>query len=283
MLLSVVAAGVRRLEAAGIATGDAERDATVLARAVLGWDSTRWVTDRHRAASPEFETGFTAALERRAAREPLAYILGEREFYGRPFHVSSAVLVPRPETELVVDRALAVLAEREQPAPTILDVGTGSGCLGITLALECPASQVVATDISRTALDVARRNAERHAVGNRIALRREALTAGLEGAADLVVSNPPYVAETDRASLPDEVRVHEPAVALFGGPDGLDVIRKLAPAAARALKPGRWLVMEIGAGQQEAVDAIVQRAGFRDVRIAEDLAGIPRVVVARRL
>lgn len=282
MLLSVVAAGVRRLTAAGIATREAERDSVVLARAVLGWDAARWVTDRHRAASPEFEVGFTTALERRAAREPLAYILGEREFYGRPFHVTSAVLVPRPETELVVDRALAVLAERERPAPTILDVGTGSGCLGITLALECPASQVVATDISRTALDVARRNAERYAVANRIELRPDALTAGLQGVVDLVVANPPYVAETDRASLPDEVRVHEPAVALFGGPDGLDVIRGLAPAAARALKPGGWLVMEIGAGQQEAVDAIVQRAGFRDVQIAEDLAGIPRVVVARR-
>jgi release factor glutamine methyltransferase len=285
MSLSLVAAaseGAQRLLAAGVQAVEADRDAVVLARAVLAWDVARWLADSHRQSpSPDFEAAFAAAIDRRAAREPVAYILGEREFYGRPFLVSKAVLVPRPETEMVVDRALALVAANHgQPTATILDLGTGSGCLAITLALECPVARIVATDISPAALEVAAANAVRHCVAHRIEFRRGSLVAGLNDPADLIVTNPPYVPERDRASLSPEVRDHEPAQALFGGEDGLDVIRELIPAAVQALRPGGWLVMEIGAGQWDAVQDLARRAGFEQAGVHDDLAGIARVVVA---
>jgi release factor glutamine methyltransferase len=281
-LSAVAAEGAARLTAAGILATEAQQDARVLARAVLAWDAARWLADAHYLAPPpEFEAVFAAAIDRRARREPVAYILGEREFYGRPFLVSKAVLIPRPETELVVDRALAIVAAgRREAALTILDVGTGSGCLAITLALECPAARIVATDISAAALEAAAANAARHGVADRIELRRGSLVAGLQ-AADLIVTNPPYVADRERASLSPEVRDYEPAGALFGGEDGLGVIRELVPAAFHVLRPGGWLVMEIGAGQWNAVHELARRAGFEQASVHDDLAGIPRVVVAR--
>jgi len=280
-LLDFAAEGARRLEAAGVPRDEARRDAAVLARSVLGWDTARWLADAHRPASPEFDAAFATAIGRRAAREPLAYILGEREFYGRPFHVSRSVLIPRPETELVVERALA-LKEPGQRTPTIVDVGTGSGCLAVTIALEWPRARVIATDVSHAALGVAAANAKRHGVTDQIDLREASLAAGLRDQADVVVANPPYVAEGDRVSLAAEVRDYEPEAALFGGPDGFAVIRELAPAAGDALRSGGWLVMEIGAGQRHAACEIVRSAGFATVEVHDDLAGIPRVVVARR-
>jgi release factor glutamine methyltransferase len=278
-LLTRVSDAIRRLESAGVETTEARRDAVVLARAVLGWDPARWLVNRGRPASAAFEAAFTEKIARRAAREPLAYILGEREFYGRSFVVSNAVLVPRPETELVIDRALAALGDDCRLTPRIVDVGTGSGCLAITLALECPRARVVATDLSAAALEVAAVNAARHGVGDRVEFRKGSLMAGVDEA-DVVVSNPPYVAEGDRATLPREVRDHEPADALFGGAGGLDVIAALVPAAAHALRPGGTLVMEIGAGQWDAVRSIVSDVGFDAVQVFPDLAGVPRVVVA---
>jgi release factor glutamine methyltransferase len=222
-------------------------------------------------------------LARRAAREPIAYILGEREFYGRLFAVSRAVLVPRPETELVVDRARAWWSGRaHRDASTIVDVGTGSGCLAVTLALECPGAHVIATDVSADALTIAAANAARHGASEQIDFREAPLAAGLQGVADLIVANPPYVAERDRGSLPPDVRDYEPPEALYAGPDGLDVIRPLAPAALAALRPGGGFVMEIGAGQWAAVKRILEEAGFDGIRVHDDLAGIPRVVVAAR-
>jgi release factor glutamine methyltransferase len=269
------------LEGAGIAADEARRDAVVIARAVLGWDPPQWLADGRRPASPEFEAAFARAISRRRAREPVAYILGEREFYGRGFLVSEAVLIPRPETEIVIERALAILDTSSDPNPTILDVGTGSGCLAVTLALERPAARIVATDISRAALEIATANAARHGVSSGIAFRHGSLAAGLRDTVDLIVANPPYVAEDDRASLEPEVRDYEPEAALFGGPDGLAVIRALAPAASEALRPGGWLVMEIGAGQRDAAYQIVSDAGFMPVAVHDDLAGIPRVVIAQ--
>jgi release factor glutamine methyltransferase len=249
---------------------------------VLGWDQAQWLVRRSQEASAAFTAAFGPMVARRAAHEPLAYILGEREFYGRPFAVSRAVLIPRPETELIVEQACRWMAARNVTTPTIVDVGTGSGCLAVTLALECPAARLVATDISPDALEVAAANAARHQVADRIRFVRAPLTAGLREEADLVVANPPYVAERDRASLPAEVRDYEPAEALFGGPDGLDVIRALAPSAAQALRPGGRLMLEIGAGQWSAVNAILEHAGFTGVHVEADLAGIPRTVVAER-
>ncbi len=279
-LASAVADAARRLEAAGAAAIDAQRDAGVLARAVLGWDPARWLLDRGAPPPAAFEPAFAAVVARRSTGEPLAYILGEREFYGRPFLVTPDVLIPRPETELVVDRALAARARGARgSSPLLLDIGTGSGCLAITLALECVGARVIATDVSAAALEVAARNAARHGVVSRVELRHGPLTAGV-AEASLIVSNPPYVGEQDRAALPGEVRDHEPGVALFGGPDGLDVIRTLVPAAAHALRADGCLILEIGAGQWPAVRDIANASGFASVEAFEDLAGIPRVVVA---
>ncbi len=282
VLQSLVIEGAARLEQAGLSSEDSARDAVVLARAVLGWDQARWLAHNCDPAPGGFTDAFLHLLTRRATREPVAYILGTREFYGRSFVVSPDVLIPRPETELVIDRALHWLSAGGRPAaPVIVDVGTGSGCLAVTLALECPAARIGATDVSPAALEVARANAVRHGVASRIEWRHAALAGDLTGGVDLIVANPPYGAEDDRASLAADVRDFEPVVALFAGRDGLDVIRPLVPAAIRALRPGGALIMEIGAGQAPAVEDIVRRAGFEDVVVHADLAGIPRVVVGQ--
>ena len=242
---------------------------------------------RRETAASKAVRNDSPAGSRRLRHEPVAYITGERGFYGRSFRVTPAVLIPRPETELVVDEGLATLAERiatSSATPRIIDVGTGSGILAITFVLESPTTCVVATDVSPAALAVAADNVTRFDVGDRVELRHSPLVGReTDGTFDLVVSNPPYVAEHDRPGLMPDVRDYEPALALFGGPDGLTVIRDLIPAAARVLRPGGWLVMELGAGQAARVSHLLERMGsLALVRIANDLAGIPRVLVARR-
>jgi release factor glutamine methyltransferase len=282
MTLRQAAAGAAAtLAAAGIEDGIARRDAGLLARHTLGWDAARWLADNRMATTPAFTSRFQELIARRAAREPVAYIVGEREFHGRSFAVTPDVLIPRPETELVLEAALE--STRGRAGIRMVDVGAGSGCLAIGFALERTDARVIATDSSDAALAVARRNARRYGVDDRIEWRRGDLLAGVHGPFDLIVSNPPYVAERDRAGLQPEVERHEPAAALFGGADGLDVIRRLVPAAAAALSPGGWLVFEIGFGQAGAVEAIVNHAiGLRFVRCVNDLQSIPRVVMTRR-
>ncbi|MEZ5320067.1 MAG: peptide chain release factor N(5)-glutamine methyltransferase [Vicinamibacterales bacterium] len=273
----------RTLAARGWPDDEARRDASRLARAVLGWDAATWIAHGGDGIPPAFEAAAGALLERRLAHEPLAYLTGAREFYGRDFAVTPAVLIPRPETEGVVEEALRIATGRTGAAAgnlAILDAGTGSGCLAITLALELPAAALVATDVSPEALGVARRNAAALGVADRIEFLQAPLAAGLDAAVDLVVANPPYVPERDRPALAPDVVGHEPALALFAGPDGLDVIRDLVPAARHALRAGGSLVMEIGAGQAEAVEALFGRE-WHEVGIVPDLQGIPRVVVAR--
>jgi release factor glutamine methyltransferase len=283
-----VAAVVREarqvLRSAGFTDAQSAGDIGVLARAWLGWDLARWLSHQQAPAPAGFRDALSGGVARRATGEPVAYIVGRREFYGRTFQVTPDVLIPRPETELIVDVALARLAaraERTAEPPDLLAVGTGSGCLAITLAIECPAARVVATDISEPALRVAAANAQAHGVGTGMVFEHTALTGGREAAVDLIVSNPPYVAEVDRMSLPADVREFEPAAALFGGPDGLAVIRALLPAAVRALRPGGTILIEIGAGQASPVERLVEPFGliWEDTRL--DLAGTPRVVVAR--
>ena len=285
-LVESVQLAARALEDSGWSASAARRDVEVLARAILRWDIADWLSKQGQEADETFQTAFDAALTRRLRREPVAYITGEREFYGRPFVVSSSVLVPRPETELVVDEALAALAERQSAgsgAPDVIDVGTGSGILAVTLALESPAARIVATDVSPAALAVASTNVERFALADRVELRHAAFLGTADSQFDLVVSNPPYVAERDRPGLMPDVRDYEPAVALFGGRDGFDIFRALLPAAERGLRPGGWLVMEMGAGQSDDVTTILEQSTtLVDVRIASDLAGIARVLVARR-
>ncbi len=209
-------------------------------------------------------------LHQRIKGEPTQYITGRQEFYGREFRVTPDVLIPRPETEHLIEAALAGGAE------TILDIGTGSGAIAVTLALETKA-RVTATDLSSAALRIARQNAQ--ALGARVDFVACDLGAALaDGSFALVVSNPPYIAGRDRVSLQPEVRDYEPALALFGGEDGLAVYRRLVPEAARLLRPGGWLMMELG--DARAVREMC--ASWTGVEIVNDLAGIPRVLVARK-
>ncbi len=224
---------------------------------------------------------FRAWIQRRFDGEPMQYICGETEFYRMPFHVNRDVLIPRPETELLVEKAVQlVLAVRR---PRMLDVGTGSGAIAIALAHDWPGAVVTAIDISAAALEVAGRNAARTGFADRIRFLRGDLLEPVAGERfDIVVSNPPYVPESDRDSLSVEVREYEPAQALFAGVDGLDVYRRLIPAAFAALTPGGFIALEIGFGQQAAVDSLLSDAGFCDIEFTNDLQGIPRVAVARR-
>jgi len=213
---------------------------------------------------------FGRYLHQRIKGEPTQYITGRQEFYGREFRVTRDVLIPRPETEHLVEAALA------RGAANILDIGTGSGAIAVTLALETKA-RVTATDVSPAALRIARQNAD--ALGARVDFVACDLGAAFdEGSFDLVVSNPPYIAGRDRASLQSEVRDHEPGLALFGGEDGLAVYRRLIPEAERLLRAGGWLMMELG----NALAVREMCAGWGDVEIVNDLAEIPRVLLARK-
>lgn len=278
----VASAAARRLEAAGFPSDAARADVSVLARHLLGWTLTDWVTKARDAATPRFVEHLDAAARRRATHEPVAYITGEREFYGRPFQVTPAVLIPRPETEELIEAALGVSgAPGAQGASGayVIDVGTGSGCVAITLALEMPDARIVATDVSETALVVARENAR--ALGAPVEFLHAPFWPESLGPFDLIVSNPPYVPESDRTLLMPDVRDFEPAQALFAGPEGLDVIAELIPRAAKSLAPGGRLIFEIGAGQSDRVGALVDSAGLELIGIQPDLQGIPRTVIAR--
>ena len=281
-----VAAARRRLREAGIAPDEADLDARLLAEHVLGWDTARFFSAADESEPPGFASGYETLVARRAAREPISYITGRHEFWNLSFEVSPAVLIPRPETELVVEVGLELL---KGPGPrgvhswAIADVCTGSGCVAVALAHECRSAFVIATDVSDAALDVARRNAARHRADARIRFTNADLLAGIVGAFDLIVSNPPYVPERERAALEPEVREHEPAAALFGGADGLAVIRRLIAEAPPHLEPGGALVFEIGAGQADEVGQLISRTpGLTMVGLRPDLQGIPRTAIARR-
>ena len=271
----------RILTAAGIDDGEAALDAEVLARHVLGWDRAALVARWREAAPAGFEHRFDPLIARRAAREPVAYITGHREFWGLDFEVTPDVLIPRPETELIVEEALR-FAQEVQPPGEIVDVGTGSGCIAIALAREFPSARVTATDISPAALGVAARNAERLGVSPRLTLVRSNLLEQVTTVADLIVSNPPYVPDGDAPRLQPEVH-YEPAAALFGGrADGLDLVRRLLASAAASLSGRGRLIIEFGFGQESPLRAAAREAGWPAVRVCNDLQGIPRVAVLGR-
>jgi release factor glutamine methyltransferase len=222
-----------------------------------------------------------ALVKRRRAGEPLQYIAGEAEFYGLPFQVNEAVLIPRPETELLVEKAMALAAKFARPR--IVDVGTGSGAIAVALAYEWLEAVVTATDVSAQALEVARANAGRNGQAERVRFFAGDLLAPVAGEQfEIVVSNPPYVPERDRASLAVEVLEFEPAQALFAGADGLAVYRRLIPAAREVLVEGGFVALEIGYGQREAIAALLDETGFVEIEFTADLQGIPRVATARR-
>lgn len=275
-----IAAARRTLVDAGIPAEDAALDAEVLARHALAWDRAALITRGREDPPLGFAGQFAALVARRAGREPVAYITGVREFWGRDFEVSRDVLIPRPETELIVEEALE--AAEARPPATMVDVGTGSGCLAVTLALEIPGAHIVATDVSPAALLVARRNANRYRVAERIVFTRTNLLDGISGPFDLIVANPPYLAPEVEPTLQPEVARFEPPQALYGGRDGLDAYRGLFPAAADRLADEGRLVVEFGFGQEADVRRLASTAGLTIVRVRPDLQGIPRAAVLRR-
>jgi release factor glutamine methyltransferase len=271
----------RVLREAGVA--EPRREAGTLLAHAAGLERTYLLTHDEEPLTTEQLSRFESAIARRAAGEPSQYIRGVQEFYGLDFEVNAAVLIPRPETELLVETALALLDA--QAAPELCDVGTGSGCIAVSLLHARPDARAVAVDISTDALAVAARNAARNGVADRLKLLRSDCFSALEDEPasrfDLIASNPPYVAEDALATLQPEVRDHEPRVALTPGGDGLSVIRRLVTEAPRFLKPGGHLIFEIGFDQSERVAALVDPAVWTLLGIHRDLQGIPRTVALR--
>jgi release factor glutamine methyltransferase len=222
---------------------------------------------------------FRRMVTRRASREPVAYLIGGKEFFSLDFEVTPAVLIPRPETETLVEAALKFLAPRREPR--ILDIGTGSGAIAIAVAANVPNARIVATDISKEALEVAHRNALRHRCEDRIEFLAADLFPDDDSRFDLIVSNPPYVAEADLETLQPEIRLHEPRAALVFGADGLKMYRRIATASRVRLNPDGAVIVEIGAGQATEVEALFRHAGFSNIDAIRDLARIERVISAR--
>lgn len=281
---ALVKAGAERLRAAR-PTGDPRLEAELLLAAVLGMKRLELALRPEAPVDEAAVAAFQAAVERRMAGEPIQYIVGEAAFREIDLRVDRRVLIPRPETEVLVEEVLRWAAERAARAGrrlTAADIGTGSGAIALSLLKEGPFERVVATDASIDALEVARENAERLGLADRLELRHGALLAPLRGERfDAVVSNPPYVAEGERASLPEDVREWEPAAALFAGPSGLEVLAALVEDAPRNLAPCGLLALEVGAGQaEEVVWRVGRRGAYNAPRVARDLAGVERVVQA---
>ncbi len=235
--------------------------------------------------SPATLEKFEALIARRERREPIAYILGHKEFYSLDFEVTPAVLIPRPETEFVVGAALECVARKANAR--VIDIGTGSGAIAIAIAVSAPGTTVTAIDISADAIAVASRNARRHRVENRVTIRRGDCFEMLDGAAplrtfDVIVSNPPYLDDAEIAALEPDVRGYEPRVAMSAGAGGLQILRRVAADAPAHLAGDGELIVEVAAGQAAAVAKLVEEASLRVVGVINDFAGHPRVVRARR-
>lgn len=263
-----------------------ELDARMLVAAVLHLDLTGLIASANRPVSPDDAGRLEQLVCRRIAGEPLARILGTREFWGLPFRLSPATLVPRPDTETVVELALEIMLAKagRNRAWRIADVGTGSGAILLALLHELPGTFGLGTDISVAALRTARANASELGLGSRAGFAVCNYGAALTGPFDLIVSNPPYVRSAEIAGLGPEVRDHDPLPALDGGADGLDAYRVLIPQAAQLLAPGGALVLEIGQGQVEDIGRLLSAAGFiQEHRGKADLAGVTRAVAGRKM
>jgi release factor glutamine methyltransferase len=253
--------------------------AEILLAHLLQLDRVKLYTDLDRPLGKDELAAYRAIIQRRMAGEPTQYLVGFKEFYGRRFLVDARVLIPRSETELLVEAVLKLLP-KDAPA-RVLDLCTGSGCIAITLACERPQASVWATDLSPDAAAVARDNAERMGTGGRVTvLEGDLLAPAGDARFDVIVSNPPYVRSDELPTLQREVQ-REPRRALDGGSDGLDVVRRIAQGAHAHLKPGAALALEIGDGQGNAVNEILTRAGYRDVRVEKDLARLDRLAFAK--
>ncbi len=278
----LVATASDRLRDAGIAQA-ANLDARLLAQHLLGWDTARLLASAGEIPPGTFPAAYDELVSRRAAREPLAYITGHREFFGLEFEVTPAVLIPRPETELIVEAALACLPETQ--LFTMIDACTGCGNVAVAVARHRKNARILATDISAQALEVARRNAARHGVESRVIFVEADLFGDISGPVDIITANPPYVDERHAPGLQPEVGDHEPHVALFGGgDDGLLMVERVVREAPPLLRPGGHLIFEFGFGQEVEVEALVKRSrALTLLDLKRDLQGIARTVIARRI
>jgi release factor glutamine methyltransferase len=280
-LKQTLASAISRLNADHVPS--ARLNAELLLMFVLNCDRAYLYAHPERELTRDEQSRYAAALVERARGVPTQYITGHQEFWGMDLIVTPAVLIPRPETEHVIESVMDRVGRAPAPSELlrISDVGTGSGCIALALAKELPQVEILATDISAAALEVARANAARHQLESRIQFREADLLAGFENDAfDFIVSNPPYVGESEEDQVQLEVRKFEPRGAVFAGPTGIEVIMRLVPQARAALKPGGWLVMEISGAISEKVQRLLQH--WNDVRIRPDLQSIPRVVQAQK-
>ena len=288
-LRGTLARGVARLEAANVPS--APLAAELLLLHLFACDRAWLYAHPEHVLSVDELAQYDDLLKRRADGVPVQYLTGRQEFWGLEFEVNPSVLIPRPETEHLIEVTLERLGQQRNAPCRIADVGTGSGCIAVALAKEFPQAQITATDISAAALEIARRNAARHGVQDRISLvQTDLLQSCLAANAtptplfDLIVSNPPYIGRTEQRALQREVVDHEPHAALFAGEHGLDIYPQLIAQAAQLLGPGGVLVVELGYGQADRVAALItERSGWTHVKIANDLAGIPRVLAAERV
>lgn len=267
--------------------GSPRMNAEMLLMFTLGCDRAYLYAHPERELTVEEQCRYKEAIAQRARGVPAQYVTGHQEFWGMDFIVTPAVLIPRPETEHVIETVLRLTGGDARPPSCarslrIVDVGTGSGCIAVALAKELPQAELHATDVSPAALEIARANAARHQLERRIHLHDTDLLRGFEpGAFDFVVSNPPYVGESEADQVQLEVRKFEPRNAVFAGPTGLEVIERLIPQAQAVLKPAGWLVMEISGTIAEGVKPLL--SGWDHLQITNDLQGIPRVASAQKL
>ena len=283
LLKDALASAIYRLTAAQV--GSPRMNAELLLMFTLGCDRAYLFAHPERDLTAEEQSRYKEALDQRASGIPAQYITGHQEFWGLDFIVTPAVLIPRPETEHVIETVLKLNDGGRASSPgsllRIVDVGTGSGCIALALAKELPHAEIHATDIAPAALEIARTNAARHQLDRHIRFHQTDLLARFEHQAfDFVVSNPPYVGESEEDQVQLEVRKFEPRNAVFAGTTGVEVIERLIPQAHAALKPGGWLVIEISGTIADRVKLLLGR--WNEVQITNDLQGIPRVISARK-
>lgn len=282
-VLEHIGAATKRLVRAGLTSDLAAVDAEVLARHVLRWNQATYLSNRTEKAPINFNQHYELVLCRRERREPVSLITGYKEFWNLEFEVTSDVLTPRPETEILIEEVLALINDPLTTTVSIVDVGTGSGCIVVTLACQLPMAKLTATDISESAIAIAQRNAERHGVINRISWIRSPLLDGITDQQNLIVANLPYIPASKVSHLLPEIREFEPLIALVGGEDGLDIIRGLIAAARQRLVLGGHLIIEFGEEQSEKILTLVStQPGLSVVCIRKDLQGIPRAAIIRR-